>query len=144
LEFTRHPLTGEVAHILRASSRGHHPPTLDGHSFVYRDLKELWVSVDGEHVVLTHDKEDGWQYWHKPPEDEGGWALVSVHPYRGEAQAAADLNHGPPPLAAGTYFLAWHPGGRTIRVLCVSPDAAETLTAIFTKLGYDTSIEEVN
>jgi hypothetical protein len=141
VRFLRHPLNQGMARTLRASTRASHPE-IEGHSFHYGALRELWASEDRCHVVLTHDEEDGWQYWAKNP--EGVWELISIHVNRIEAEAAAGGNHSPPPPSPGTYFIAHRPEGRSIRVHCTTEEAVETLTGIFTKLGYETSTEEVN
>jgi hypothetical protein len=140
VRFLKHPLNQGMARTLRASTRATRPE-IEGHRFSYAGLKELWATEDREHVVLTHDGEDGWQYWAKGP--DGGWELIGVHPTREEAQGAARLPQPSPLGEPGTYFVAHKPEGRSIRVHCTTPEAVDTLTAIFQKMGYETAVEEV-
>lgn len=141
MNFEKQPLTREVARGLRAATRK--AVALDGHRFIYNDLKELWSSEDGAHLLCTHEGDVIWQYWHYPP--EGTARLVCCFPTRREAEAAAALTvTGALPAKAlpGIYLLAWSPGGRTIRVQCRSGDPS-IQQGIFERLGYETSIEEV-
>jgi hypothetical protein len=139
LHFNRQPLTREVARGLRAATRK--VPALDGHRFIYTDLKELWATEDGIHLVLTHDSDPVYQYWYRPP--EGTMELVCCTSTRQEAQAAAEAKAVPlPPTPSGHYVLAWRPGGRTIRVACKSKDPS-VMRGIFERLGYETNVEEI-
>lgn len=137
LAFVKQPLTREVARHLRAATRK--VPPLDGHRFLYTDLKELWATEDGEHLVLTHDLDPIWQYWHRSP--TGGMALVCCRPTRIEAQRAAEAAVVTT-VTAGKYVLAQQPGGRVIRVACRSEDPS-IVRSIFDKLGYTTSVQVV-
>lgn len=140
LGFSKQPLTRTVARGMRAATKG---KELDGHRFSYNNLKELWISEDERHVVVTHDDDKLWQYWLDAP--EGGWALASVHKSREAAQSAA-LDHEIPEAQpeTGLYVLATKgEGSRTIRVKCESSEGPEFWVRTFTKLGYSTSVEEV-
>lgn len=141
LGFQKQPLTRTVARGMRAATKG---KGLDGHKFNYIDLKELWISEDEHHVVVTHQNDSAWQYWLDAP--EGGWTLASVHKSREAAQSAA-LDHEIPEAQpeTGTYVLATKgQGHRTIRVKCTSELGPAYWSGFFLRLGgYSTSVEEV-
>ncbi len=139
MNWDKSPLTRVLARSLRAGSRG---IELDGHSFRYTDLRELWVAEEN-HVVLSHADDRSWQYWFHAP-DGGGWSLVSVHTSRKAAQDAAKPmeSHEVEP---GTYVLArWDEKGRWMRVRCTSTRITEAIADIFTGLGCETRVEEVS
>jgi hypothetical protein len=140
LTWTNQPLTRELARGLRAATRK--TPHLDGHRFTYTDLKELHSAQGGTHLVLTHDADPVWQYWHRPP--EGGIQFV-CYGTRKQCYEAAEVRAAeiqPDIYPPGTYLIAWRPGGRTIRVPCLSKDPS-TLAKIFEDLGYETNVEAV-
>jgi hypothetical protein len=140
MNWTKQPLTQGLARSLRAATRRH--PHIDGHTFGFSDLKELWVA-DDVHVICTHDHDPVWQYWYQHPEK--GWMPISIHDTRQQAQQAAAGNVAPGPTGPtpGTYVCAQLGQGRWMRVLVQSRDGKELLTGIFTRLGANTKIETV-
>ena len=139
LTWVQQPLTRLLARTLRRVSQG---VSLDNHRFAFTDLREMWMA-DDHHVVLTHHQDKKWQYWHLAPEGGSDWDLVSVHSSRKAAQEAARADL-PPVERPGTYLLARAtPTSRCIKVHITSSRGAQTLTEIFTGLGYDTTTEEV-
>lgn len=142
LSWEKQPLTEMMARSLRAASRGGRQQ-LDGHSFGYDDLKELWTVEDDEaivHAVLTHDHDPLWQRW-SYDQDDKGWTLKDLHETRAGAQEAV-LQSGSVPTR-GTYLLARFPGGRWMRVRILTKSGPETLAEIFARLGCITRIEEI-
>lgn len=142
MKWEKTPLTRQLARELRAATRASRPE-IDGHSFSYNNLAEMWASDDGAHVVLTHDGEQRWQYW----QCMGHWRLVSLHQTRAGAQQAAQEYVEPLPTPeVGTYVLA-REGKRTdeyvIRVHCSSEDGPRVIAEAFARLGYATRIEKV-
>ena len=142
LGFAKQPLTRYVARGMRAATKGRE---FDGHKFRYEDLKELWISADEHHVVLTHDVDPVWQYWCDTL-DGGGWVLASIHHSLAAAQSAAcDHQFAETQPKPGTYVVACAPGGehRWIRVRVTSKDGPAMLRRIFTDLDYAVWMEEV-
>lgn len=138
LNWQKQPLTQSLARSLRAATRRH--PSLDGHTFGFSDLKEMWSAEDA-HVVCTHDHDPVWQYWHQAP--NGVWELKSVHDTRQEAQDAAAPHVNPGGPEPGTYVVANFPEGRLMRVRIMSKNGERMLTEIFTGLGCVTACERV-
>lgn len=140
LTWTKQPLTQSLARSLRAATRRH--PSIDGHTFGFADLKEMWCAAD-VHVVLTHDHDRVWQYWYQAP--VGGWKPISIHPTRDEAEAAAEGNVGEDTdPEAGIYVTARFPGGRHLmRVKVLSAHGERMLTEIFDRLGCQTGVERI-
>jgi hypothetical protein len=141
LGFARQPLTRIVARGMRAATRG---KELDGHKFSFGDLQELWISDDEHHVVATHTKDPGWQYWQDTP-DGGGWQLASVHhSLRAACSAACDHEYGEVLPESGRYVVACAgEGHKVIRVRVTSTEGPELIRGIFTRLGYEVGMEEV-
>lgn len=137
LDWEKQPLTRELARNLRAATRRH--PAIDGHTFRYGDLKEMWAAA-GVHVVLTHGTDHVWQYWHQSP--TGGWQPVSLHDTQAQARQAAE-GIVEPQQQGGVYVLARFPGGNWIRTRVQSSSGVSTLTAIYTSLGCEVREEHV-
>lgn len=138
LTWAKQPLTQQLARALRAATRRH--PSLDGHTFGFSDLKEMWAAED-VHVVLTHDHDKVWQYWFAAP--EGGWQLRSVHPNRQAAQQAAQANTAPEDTLDGTFAMGRLPGGRWMRVRCSSPKTITEIVGVFERIGCATKVETI-
>lgn len=140
LTWHKEPLTQSLARSLRAATRRH--PSIEGHTFSFADLKELWCAAE-VHVVCTHDHDRVWQYWYQAP--VGGWKPMSIHATREEAARAAEANtYEPEPTpVAGTYVVARFPGGREMRVQVLSQDGTATLTSIFERLGCFTEVQRI-
>lgn len=137
-EWTKQALTGNLARQIRASTR--RKPSIDGHTFSYNDLKEMWLT--GESVVITHHQDPVWQLWSVAP--GGGWLPVSVHDTREQAQN--DLGDFPPVEVPGeepgTYVSfrlndqrPWQ------RVKVQTTDGVKSLTAMYERLGAQTRVE---
>jgi hypothetical protein len=140
LIFDKQPLTQHIARSLRSGTRVTRP-SFDGHRFDYNDLKELWASGNGQHVVLTHDKDPIWQYWRLI---DKSWRLMNVATTRRAAQVLAQSEEmlTAPAGGAGTYVVA-KKDDRAIRVKCQSENGSTELTGIFTRLGYEVQVDEV-
>lgn len=114
---------------------------IDEHRLLYEDLAEVWATEpDEDHVVLTHKKDQAWQYWYRHPKDN--WVFVSVHKTISEAQEVARVAIDPP-APPGRYVIAQRPKGRKIRVLCTSESGPDVLSSIFSKMDYAVKIEDV-
>lgn len=140
LQWEKQPLTRELARNLRAATR--RAPSLDGHTFRYGELKELWAAEG--HVVLTHSVDPVWQYWSHAP--EGGWAPVSIHPSRQEAQATAEgtaVSASDETSSVGDFLLARFPGGNWIRTRIQSRNGMASMTAIYQNMGCEVREEHV-
>lgn len=138
LHWAKQPLTHQLARELRAATRRH--PQIDGHTFGFADLKELWCAAD-VHVVCTHEHDPVWQYYRQTP--DGGWMPVSVHPTMAAAMAAADGAHGPTERQDGTYLLARFGTRPWMRVRITSRDGIDVIGAIFDRLGAQTKLERI-
>jgi hypothetical protein len=143
----KQPITRQLAKELRKASVSQ--PDLNGHSFKFTDLKQLWQG-DPDHVLLTHDRDQVWQYWYKAP--VGGWQPISIHDSMEEGQDAVAAYKHPdvviPPVEdedgsdEGTFVLfrsdedkPWH----SVRVL--SRDGAEKLSDMYERMGFEHKIE---
>jgi hypothetical protein len=139
MDWVKEPLNRRAARGLRAATR--RCPEVDGHRFTYNDLKELWASTNGAHLLCLHDSDPVWQHWHHSTE---GWTLVGVYTNRMKAQVgAAQIKSPSPVVEAGTYLVAKMGQGRPIRIRCGTAGRLTTIEEIYQKLGYDTSVEEV-
>lgn len=140
LNWEKKPLTRELARNLRAATR--RAPAIDGHTFRYGELKELWAAE--HHVVLTHEVDRVWQYWQHAP--VGGWYPVSIHDTRQQAQAAAEgssVSAIEETTSVGDFLLARFPGGNWIRTRIQSRNGMASLTAIYTGMGCEVREEHV-
>lgn len=148
LKWELSPRTKRLAQALRAA--GHiRRQEIDGHRFVFYSLAELWGTVDGMHAVANHKNERTWQYWYNDP--ERGWTFISVHQSQRMAKEAARAFKQPPKPAEpkGVYVVAsWsdpeYHGHAPMRVLVQSQDGVNVLRGIFSRLGCDTTLEEVS
>jgi hypothetical protein len=142
LEWIKQPLTRAIARSIRSGTRVSRP-TLDGHRFIYDDLKQMWADSSAHHVVLTHDKDPIWQYWRYSP--EGGWEFKDTAETLEDIQQIAGLEvvDEVETRAAGTYVVA-QKDGSTLRVHCTSREGPEAISAIWKRMGYAVSLEEVS
>lgn len=139
MSWVNQTLGSNVARQMRASTRV--APSIDGHRFSYNDLKELWSSEDGLHIVCTHKSDKVWQHWRRKPEATT-WTPVSVHTSKVKAQAFVD----DPPPPPGTYLIAradQSPGRQVISIRIESSSGAKVLTDIFQNMGYLTELQTV-
>ncbi len=113
---------------------------IDGHVYAYPDLKEAWLSEDGNHILLTHHKDPVWCHWVQ----NGDWRFVGVYPTEQDAENAVLDYVLACPTQSGTYVQAQRtPESRVIRVRCESEEGPEFLRGVFSRLGYATTIETV-
>ena len=141
LFWEKQPLNQQVARALRGPTRRHNTP-VDGHRFVFDDLRELWCAGETQ-VVLTHDQDPVWQYWADTP--DRGWRLVSVHATRQAAQeVAVEQTPETPVIAPGTYVLARFAESRPWMRIQVSTDqCAADIQSIYVRLGAEVKTEVV-
>lgn len=135
-EWTKQAPTGNLTRQIRAGTR--RKPSIDGHTFNYNDLKEIWLS--GDSVVITHKQDPVWQLWANTP--TGGWLPVSIHNSRKKAQDALDdlpLAEGEEP---GTYvFFRFNDQRPWQRVKVQTSDGEKNLAAMYNRLGAETRVE---
>jgi hypothetical protein len=146
LMWEKQPLTRQVARALRAAT---HRIQFDGHVFGYNDLKEMWMDVDGVHVVCTHEHDPAWQYWHR--EDNGAWKPVGAYETIIAAQKIAQGAHDDsepvvePPISPGTYVLARFKGrDNWMRTRIMSKDGVQRMIDIWDRLGCEVTLEQVD
>lgn len=143
MEFEKQALTKKVAREMRAATRR---TEFEGHRFAYTDLKELWATADGEHVLCTHEHDTSWQYWHKYP--DGSCVPVVVCASRDEAEQEA-INRLIPPTeddlssTVGVYLKArFSPTSKWIVVRITGEKTLDELTGIYSRLGCTEIITE--
>ncbi len=140
LNWQKQALQSNFARRVRAATRRH--PDIDGHTYGYTDLKELWMAED-IHMACTHEHDPVWQYWYDTP--EGGWKPISIHKTREEALDAAGPYTAPPMgPQAGTYVLARFGRGRWLRVKIESKNGVDMISEAFSKLGAETKLEHID
>jgi hypothetical protein len=138
VEWTKQAPTGNLTRQIRAGTR--RKPSIDGHTFNYNDLKEIWSA--GESVVITHKQDPVWQLWTNTP--TGGWLPVSIHKTCKQAQEA--LGDHPPVEAPGeepgTYVcFRFHDERPWKRVKVQTTDGVRSLTGMYERLGAQTRVE---
>lgn len=149
LEWRKAATTDLVAQAIRKDVRSYRRERgRAGHRFSLNHVKSLWAANDGAHAVLNHLDDEAWQMWYRHPET--GWAMVSWHLTRREAQAAAENGKSAPRNSElkepdpGLYVLAGsNPDRMTIRTHCRSEIAATDIEAVYAKLGFATARETV-